>query len=223
VMNYRLSAGCISYFGGHKLKLTHSYAGRDLKPLTQAQFIAGVERLLGQYRPETTLVQMNMMSSHDTDRMLETYGGDKARMRLALVFSYLFPGAVNVYYGEELGLSGTLNAGTRQGMPWGKKALWDMDLLKLYKDLGALRRGNAVIRDGYFGFLKEYCDGSALAFRRSLGRRAITCFMNNGGAAKRLALGAIPGRQLLSGGARLVRGGGPALELPPYSWVIFGV
>jgi len=223
MMNYKLSAGCISYFGGHKLKLTHSYAGRDLKPLNQKRFIDGVERLLGQYRPQTTLVQMNMMTSHDTDRMLDTYGGDRARMRLAVVFTYLFPGAVNVYYGEELGLPGTFNAGTRQGMPWNNRNIWDKELLKLYRDLGALRRGNPVIRDGGFEFLKEYCDGRTLAFRRTLGRRSLTCFMNNSADTAAFTVkGRLPAPSL-NGGARVSpSAGGTRLELPPYTWAVFG-
>ncbi|OGR42960.1 MAG: hypothetical protein A2X35_04335 [Elusimicrobia bacterium GWA2_61_42] len=227
VMNYQLSAGCISYFGGEKLRLTHSYDGRDLKPCGQAAFIAGIERLLGLYSHKTTLAQMNMLSSHDTDRMLDTYGGDTARVKLAAVFSFLFPGAVNVYYGEELGLSGTLNHGTRRGMPWNDKKLWNKDLLKLYKALGALRRDSAVIQNGRFEFLKEYCDGEVLAFRRFLPAGGkLTCFMNNGGAAKELPLK----RSATSGKLRLVlgegvklrsAGGRPVLRLAARSFAVF--
>jgi neopullulanase len=227
VMNYKLSAGCISYFGGKKLKLTHSYAGRDLAPLGQKAFIAGIERLLSLYRPHTTLAQMNMMTSHDTDRMLNTYGRDKARMRLAVVFSFLFPGAVNVYYGEEIGLDGTFNAGTRQGMPWSDRKLWDTDLLKLYKALGALRADNPVIKDGRFEFLKDYCGGQALAFRRFLpGGGQLVCLMNNGAAAVELplkpaALGGNP-RPALNSGVTLRRSGtGFVARLAPWSYAIF--
>ncbi len=225
VMNYRLSAACISYFGGPKLKLTHSYAGQQLKPASQAAFIKSMTSLLDGHRPGAALAQMNMMSSHDTDRMLDTYGGDKPRMKLAVVFSFLFPGAINVYYGEEIGLAGVFNSGTRRGMPWKNKRLWDMDLLKLYKDLAKLR-GAPAIKEGTFEFIKECCDGEVLAFRRRLPGSGLTCFMNNGAAVKTIALGkdalgARPVAVLSSGAALSRRGGGLSLELAPRAFAVY--
>ena len=227
VMNYQLSAACISYFGGKKLKLTHSYAGKQLKHWKQGTFIAGIERLLAQYKPETTLRQMNMMSSHDTDRMLNTYGGDEDRMKLSVVFSFLFPGAINIYYGEELGLEGAFNAGTRRGMPWKNKKTWNKGLLDLYRRLAALRKKNKAIRDGKFEFLKEHCDGEILAFRRFLpGGRAVTCLLNNSAAAKEPvlepgALGANPRAALACGVALRAAGKKLSARLAPWAYGVF--
>lgn len=229
VMNYQLSAACISYFGGDKLKLTHSYDGRRLEPWDQKKFMAGIDRLLGLYRPETALVQMNMMSSHDTDRMINTYGADLGRLKLAAVFSFLFPGAVNIYYGEEIGLEGTFNAGTRRTMPWGKVKTGKGGLPELYKQLAALRKNNPAIKYGKFEFLREYCDGSALAFRRFIpGGKALVCLMNNGAARKALAIS----RRALGKKPRAVTNGGVSLrpagenfsaELPPGSYGVFRI
>ncbi|MBI4351601.1 MAG: glycoside hydrolase family 13 protein [Elusimicrobia bacterium] len=226
VMNYQLSAACISYFGGEKLKLTHSYAGRKLKHWRQATFISAIERLLGLYKPETTLRQLNMMTSHDTDRMLNTYGGNEDRMKLSMVFSFLFPGAVNVYYGEEIGLQGAFNAGTRRGMPWKNKRAWNRALLGLYKKLSALRKGSEAIKNGKFEFLKEHCDGWVLAFRRRAERETLLCLMNNGGSIKKLALkpgtlGKKP-RAVLDGGIKLAASGEKLLaRLPPWSYGVY--
>jgi neopullulanase len=227
VMNYQLSAACISYFAGEKLKLTHFYDGRKLAPYDQKKFIAEITGLLGQYKFETTLAQMNMMSSHDTDRMLNTYGGDKALMKLAVVFSFLFPGAINVYYGEEIGLEGVFNAGTRCGMPWKYKALHDKDLLKLYKALSALRKNNPVIKHGKFEFIKSCCDGDALAFRRFLGTRSLTCLLNNSGARKELsisksALGRNPRAFINSGVILKQEGKNFTASLSPRAYAVFG-
>ena len=190
VMNYQLSIACMPYFGGKKLKLTHAYDGRNLEPGDQNKFMADIDRLLGLYKPETTLVQMNMMSSHDTDRMFNTYSGDMARLKMAVVFSFLFPGAINIYYGEEIGLEGALNAGSRRAMPWSARKTWNVDLLKLYKQLAALRRNNPVIKYGKFEFIKGFCDGETLAFRRFIpGGKALICLMNNSAAQKALAIG----------------------------------
>ena len=221
VMNYRLSAECISYFGGDKLKLSQPYAGRVLKPIKQAAFIRNISAQLAGHQPGFALAQMNMMSSHDTDRMPDTYGGDMSRVKLAVVFSFLFPGAVNIYYGEEIGLAGVFNAGTRRGMPWKSKKLWDLDLLKLYKALAKLR-GAEAIKNGKFEFLKAHCDGEVLAFRRSAPGSGLTCFMNTGPAAKELALKKAPGRALLSSGVAPSRRGGEfRLKLAPGAFAVF--
>ena len=227
VMNYQLSAACISYFGGKKLSLTHSYDGRRLAPGDQKKFLADIRGLLGHYKYSTTLVQMNMMSSHDTDRLLSAYGGDEALVKMAAVFSFLFPGAVNVYYGEEIGMEGALNAGTRNAMPWQNRKAWNTGLLKLYRQLGALRRNNPVIKNGSFEFLQEHCDGEILAFRRRLGRAAITCYINNSPApremrVKKSAPGAAP-RALLDSGVKIAAAGKELiLRLPPRGFVALG-
>ncbi len=228
VMNYQLSAACIAYFAGDKLKLTHSYAGKNLKPAGQAAFMAAIERLLGLYKHETTLLQMNMMSSHDTDRMFSTYGGDEDRMKQAVVFSFLFPGAVNVYYGEEIGLAGVFNAGTRSAMPWNSPKNRNTGLLELYRDLAALRKDNPAIKNGEFEFLKEYCDGGVLAFRRFIpGGKELLCLINNGPVKKTVSIkNPAPGRKAaarISGGAILNRSGGRfTAELAPRAFIVIG-
>jgi neopullulanase len=227
VMNYQLSAGCISYFGGEKLRLTHSYDGRRLKPIGRAEFMAGIEKLLGYYKFGTTLAQMNMLSSHDTDRMWDTYGGDAARVKLAAVFSYLFPGAVNLYYGEELGLAGVLNGGTSRGMPWNNRKIWNRDLLALYKALGALRRNNPVIKEGRFEFLKSHCAGNVMAFRRFLpGGGQLVCFMNKSDRPAQVSASAAllrraPGAVINGGVAIKTVPGGAELAMPPMSYIVF--
>lgn len=226
VMNYQLSAACIAFFGGGKLHLTHSYDGRRLKPIGKRRFIAEIEKQLGWYSFHSTLVQMNMLSSHDTDRLHDTYGGDRARLKQAAVFSYLFPGAVNLYYGEELGLSGTLNNGTRRGMPWNDTKIWDKELLAFYRRLGALRRGNPVIRDGRFEFLKDYCAGDILAFRRFLpGGRRIVCVMNSGDSPASAALKepVLAGLKpvLAEGCAQKKEGARRVLDLRARGWAVF--
>ncbi len=226
VMNYPLAAACISYFGGEKLELSHRYAGRRLEPCGQGKFLADIRKLLGQYRRATTLLQMNMMSSHDTDRMLNTYGRDEERARMAVVFSFLFPGAVNVYYGEEIGMEGTLNSGARDAMPWGHGA-WNTGLLKLYRQLAALRRDNPVIGNGSFEFIGDQCDGEILAFRRSFRGKSLTAYINNSPAArevsiKKIAPGANP-RVLINTGAGIKASGKSLIAaLPPRGCLVLG-
>lgn len=223
VMNYQLSAACISYFGGRKLKLTHAYDGRRLEPGDQKKFLADIKKLLDYYDCRTTLVQMNMLSSHDTDRMLNAYGGDEDLVKMAAVFSFLFPGAVNLYYGEEIGMEGALNAGTRDAMPWGRRKTWNMGLLRLYRRLAAVRRNNPLIKDGRFEFLGEYCDGDVLAFRRWLPGRELACFINNSPSERELRVKRYAPRPLITSGVGIGSAGRDlALSLPPRGFAVFG-
>ncbi len=224
VMNYQLSAACISYFGGEKLRLSRPYDGRWLKPCGQKRFIARIKALLAQYPRAVTLAQMNMLSSHDTDRLLDTYGGDGARVRMAVVFSFLFPGAVNVYYGDEIGMRGVLDRGTRDAMPWSRRKSWDAGLLKLHRELAALRRASPALREGGFEFIEKLCDGELLAFRRRLGNESVTAFINSGKSRKEARLGrglAGRGLRLAAGGVRFAAGNGAGtLLLPPGGYAV---
>ena len=59
----------------------------------------------------------NMLSSHDTPRLV-TALGSPARARLAQLLQFTLPGIPLVYYGEELGLEGAADPGCRATMPW---------------------------------------------------------------------------------------------------------
>ena len=61
---------------------------------------------------------MNLLDSHDVCRFLSLCGGDGRRMRLAVVFQMLFPGAPCVFYGDEAGLTGVTEPEYRRAMDW---------------------------------------------------------------------------------------------------------
>ena len=62
--------------------------------------------------------QLNLLDSHDVCRFLSLCGGDERRMRLAVVFQMLFPGAPCVFYGDEAGLTGVTEPEYRRPMDW---------------------------------------------------------------------------------------------------------
>ena len=100
------------------------------------------------------------------------------------------------------------------------------DLLKLYRRLAALRKNNPVIKHGKFEFLKEYCDGEALAFRRYLGGKALVCLMNNSSGPKTLALakgllGKTPSAVINHGITLRPAGKALAAELAPGAYAVF--
>lgn len=215
VMNYRLSLPCICYFAGDKIGVTHKYAGKELKAWNRKKFIEEIEKLLSSYSWETTLNQMNMMSSHDTDRMPTAYGGDIARMKQAIVFSMLFPGAVNIYYGEEIGLDGALNNGTRRTMPWSRKSLWKKGIYDFYRRIIEIRKTCPAVKDGKFSFLKEYSE-PILAFERKNGSSRTVCIMNCSDSVQTAE--SVHGRIILSEGVTEAAG---KISLAPRGFIIF--
>ena len=79
------------------------YPGSDA-----AGFARRIEQLLGLYDWEVTKVQLNLLDSHDTPRVLSLARGDQASLRLATLFQMTYPGAPCVYYGDEIALRGTV-------------------------------------------------------------------------------------------------------------------
>ena len=158
---------------------------------------------------------MNMMSSHDTDRMPTAYGGDIARMKQAIVFSMLFPGAVNIYYGEEIGLDGALNNGTRRTMPWSRKSLWKGGIYDFYRSIIEIRKTCPAVKDGKFSFLKEY-DEPLLAFERKNGSSRTVCIMNCSDSVQTAE--SVHGRIILSEGVAESAG---KITLAPRGFCVF--
>jgi len=104
---------------------------------------------------------MNLLSSHDVARSLHVFGhegeGDsldviaraKQRLRLAVLFQMIFPGAPAIYYGDEVGVTGGNDPYNRATYPWADRGgAPDLELLADYKRLIAMRKRYPVLRCG---------------------------------------------------------------------------
>ncbi|MDQ0614693.1 cyclomaltodextrinase [Microbacterium sp. W4I4] len=90
---------------------------------------------------------LNLLGSHDTERLLTRHHGDQARALLAYTLMYSAQGAPMVYYGDEIGMTGENDPGCRAGMVWDERR-WTRSLLDGVRELGALRRRNPSLRRG---------------------------------------------------------------------------
>ena len=128
--------------------------GGDAKHLNEA-----VLEIISHYPKQTLDLMMNLVGTHDTERILSVLGGaplglarpaqakvtlsDDQReialrlLRLAAVLQYTLPGIPSLYYGDEAGCEGLHDPFNRGGYPWGRE---DKDLLEFYKKLGKMRR-----------------------------------------------------------------------------------
>ena len=125
----------------------------------------------------------NLLGSHDTARFLTEAGDEKWRLRLAMAFQMLFPGAPAIYYGDELGMTGENDPGCRGGMAWDKP---DQDLLNWQKRLIRLRKKHLSLRRGSYTVLAAK-DG-LFAFVREEGNDRVTAAFNTGDAPQTLDL-----------------------------------
>ncbi len=120
---------------------------------------------------------MNIVGTHDTDRILTELGDvghntlglsnrdlsvrkmspeNRARgiklLKIASLIQYTVYGVPSVYYGDEAGVEGYHDPFCRATFPWGDE---EAELVEHYKKLGELRRSESVLKEGYFRVLKH--------------------------------------------------------------------
>ncbi len=124
-------------------------------------FQARVTNMLMRYRKNLPFGQLNLLDSHDVSRFLSLCGGDKERLKLAVLFQMCFVGIPSVFYGDEQGIDGVAEAEYRHHMIWDG----DQDLWEFYRRAIALRHEYAAFRRGDFTAL--LAQGRVFVFRRT--------------------------------------------------------
>ena len=126
--------------------------------ITPSTFLSRLASAREDYSDATYYSLMNLLDSHDTERLLWTLtpGPDtpankeanaasvaagKARLRLASLIQFTVPGAPTVYYGDEVGMTGDDDPDDRRTYPWADLGgTPDTALFSHYQSLAALRR-----------------------------------------------------------------------------------
>lgn len=181
VMNYPIRRGIIDYLAEQKTD-SLNYA------LTEVTRNAP-ERIMH--------AQMNLLGTHDTERILTVLAADKAagysnselskkrmtkaqrtlgirRLKLAYTILATLPGIPVIFYGDEAGLEGYGDPFNRMPYPWGHE---DKDILDFYQKIGIIRRENDVYSQGEF--ILNHLDRDILVFTRKNDKIAITTVVNN--------------------------------------------
>jgi cyclomaltodextrinase / maltogenic alpha-amylase / neopullulanase len=244
VMNYQFTQACLGFFAGEKIerKLEDGLMGLpETKVLDAQSFSKRVEELLSIYPRQAALAQLNLLDSHDMPRFLSLAGGDQSALRLATLFQMTYPGAPCIYYGDELGMTGSRDPGCRRSMLWGGKRIsgspgrfsphpsWDMDLRAYFKKCIALRHSHPALRCGEF--ISLYAEGRVYAYLRQLGGDICVVILNAGNTSYALDIpvkdylpeGAHLENQIGAGVARVVGGKISRLALPPRSGIVFSI
>jgi len=196
------------------------------------QLYANIELMREAYPPQAFYALMNLLSTHDQARALHHFGyhddGNapklaeaKQRLRLALLFQMVFPGAPAIYYGDEVGLGGGDDPYNRATYPWADEGGQpDLQLLADVKRLTGLRREHAVLRHGSIA-APLHLDNHLIVLARQDGPRWALTATNNAPTAQRVKL-KLPAslanaqfKDALTGAALQAQGGELELTVPP--------
>ena len=115
-------------------------------------FIAKMEALAQTYPLQNLQAMYVLLGSHDTARLFTELGENLAKIKLALLIQFAFPGAPAIYYGDEIGLQGDKDPGCRGAFPWDERH-WNQDLFSWVKALVSVRKSNVTLRRGEIKFL----------------------------------------------------------------------
>ena len=166
LMNYPLRTALLRWLGGGDA----------------ADFRDSMETLRAHYPPAAFYGAMNFLGTHDTPRILTLLGADhvpaakeeraayalspaqlargKARLRLAGMLLYGFPGSPTLFYGDEAGMQGFEDPLNRGTFPWGRE---DAALLDFFRTLGRLRTQRLSLQEGSLAYVYAQSGGLVIA------------------------------------------------------------
>jgi glycosidase len=166
---------------------TMNYTFRDLavrffaeRSLDGERLVAGLTRMLAGYPVAAIDASQNLLSSHDRPRFLHLCRGDLGRLHAATIFQMTMPGAPGIYYGDEVGMTGGDDPGSRGTFPWDDEGAWDRRQLAITAELGALRRRQPALRHGDWTPL--WREGNGLAYLRTHERERVVVALTRGEA-----------------------------------------
>ncbi|MBQ3483752.1 MAG: glycoside hydrolase family 13 protein [Clostridia bacterium] len=221
------------YFQGKQLDSVMNYPLRNalisfVRDGDAPALCATLRELWGSYPTAVCHSLMNILSTHDTERILTVLGGApddgtrtnaelrearlsdtertlaEARLCMAAALQFTVFGVPSVFYGDEAGMEGYHDPFCRRPFPWGRE---NKRLLAFYRKLGNMRRTHSALADGEFRLLRS--EPHALLFVRENESEQIFVAANRGTDAMTVHLPA-KATELLTG----KRGKGRVRVLP---------
>ena len=223
LMNYPLRTALLRWLGGGDA----------------AEFRESMETLRANYPPAAFYGAMNFLGTHDTPRILTLLGAEhipaakeeraafalspvqlargRAKLRLAGMLLYGFPGSPTLFYGDEAGMQGFEDPLNRRTYPWGRE---DTRLLDFFRALGRLRKERRSLQSGSLTYI--YAQGGGLVITREHEGETTMVALNAGDEALTLTLPWPRGtaEDGLTGQRFLAVNGQLRLSLPPLDGVV---
>mgnify|MGYP003381961128 CR=1 FL=1 len=175
-----------AWLNGNEFDATMNYRFRTAvlnglvsRTTTLASMDSALASQRGDYSPGVNHALLNLLGSHDTERILTAASGDSAAVRLATLLQFTYPGAPMVYYGDEFGMKGGKDPGCRGTMVWDRTEQ-DSTAFRYLRSVIALRRSHPVWSRGDFQTLVVDDARRVYAYARTgLGVRGVVV-MNDG-------------------------------------------
>lgn len=174
---------------------TMNYTLRDLvlgftadRTLDAAALADGFAALDRQVPLHARTAMLNLLGSHDTERLLSRHRDDAQSARLALALMITSPGAPMIYYGDEVGMTGDNDPGCRGCMPWAPDQ-WDHDTHAWVRGLLAVRAAHPALRTGTDVFV--HAVGDVVVRVRDEGAERVVVAVNRGAAVARIPAGVL--------------------------------
>ncbi|TMQ67972.1 MAG: alpha-amylase, partial [Candidatus Eisenbacteria bacterium] len=202
------------------------------------------------YTDATYYSLMNLLDSHDTERLLWTLtpgtattaakeqnaanvAAGKLRVKLASLIQFTVPGAPTIYSGDEVGVTGADDPDDRRTYPWADLGGHpDTDLLAHYTALSDLRSSIPALRSGDFRILLADDAAETVAYGRGTGTQVAILVLNRSGATRQIEIpvaGYVPdgialdrrfGVEVAASGSIAVAGGSVRVSLPAMSGLV---
>lgn len=190
-MGYRFWWAEMSLLGGND--------GQDSRLSTVLNQFVSIQQ---DYPSGTAKMYMNLLSSHDTARVLwrltpgannrEDREFDAANLavgtqkeKIAVTVQFTMPGTPSIYYGDEIGLTGDNDPDNRRPFPWDGG---DESLLTTYQSLAELRSENPVLSGGDLRFLLADDAQNAMAYAMRDDTSVAVVVVNRGSEASAIAV-----------------------------------
>ncbi len=200
-MNYRLRDAVLGFLtpGAFDSK-GFADSGRIIAP---SEFAARLSSIREDYPDAAYYSLMNLVDSHDTERLLWTLtpsatetradkefnaanlADGKNRQRIASLIQFTVPGAPTVYYGDEVGQTGDDDPDDRRTYPWkdaGGKP--DMSMFNHYQSLARLRKQYPALTDGDIRVLLADDAANTVAYGRKTTSQAAVVVINRSSQAQ---------------------------------------
>ncbi len=173
-------------------------------------FFATVKRLYSHYPKCSFDTAMNLLGTHDTERILTRLSGvgengrsaeelstarlteservlAKERLKLAYAMLSVVSGVPCIFYGDEAGMEGYYDPFNRMPYPWGRE---DTSLVDFFKAVGNLRREEPLFAEGYMR-LYEGLPYGLVGIERFDENESISLFVNLSGEDKEISISGV--------------------------------
>ncbi len=174
VMNYGLLNPIWQFFGpNNQIKIDGE------------NFMYQINKLILRYQANINCNMFNLLGCHDTARILNVCAENKKLLRLPYIFLFTFTGSPNIYYGDEIGLTGANDPDNRRTMPW-DESLHDLDLKQFIKTLIKLRKEIKAFKS--VDVIWKNTLDNVIVYEKQSDEETITIILNNNNEKKTLNL-----------------------------------